>query len=33
MVAALDREHDRPILYQLRYLAELERSLTRGIER
>jgi len=33
MVAALGREQDQPILYQLRYLAELERGLTRGIER
>ena len=33
MVAALGRERDQPILYQLRYLAELERGLSRGIER
>jgi hypothetical protein len=33
MVAALGREQDHPILYQLRYLAELERGLSRGIER
>jgi hypothetical protein len=33
MVAALSREQDQPALYQLRYLAELERGLTRGIER
>ena len=33
MVAALGRDQDQPILYQLRYLAELERGLTRGIER
>ena len=33
MVAALGREQDQPILYQLRYLAELERGLTHRIER
>jgi hypothetical protein len=33
MLAALGREHDLPPLQQLRTLAELERSLIRGIER
>jgi hypothetical protein len=33
MLAALGREQDRPPLQQLRTLAELERSLIRGIER
>jgi hypothetical protein len=33
MLAALAREQDRPPLQQLRRLAELERSLIRGIER
>jgi hypothetical protein len=33
MLAALGRERDLPPLQQLRTLAELERSLIRGIER
>jgi hypothetical protein len=33
MLAALGREQDLPPLQQLRTLAELERSLVRGIER
>jgi hypothetical protein len=33
MLAALGREQDRPPLQQLRHLRELERSLSRGIER
>jgi hypothetical protein len=33
MLAALGREQDAPLLQQLRTLAELERSLIRGIER
>jgi hypothetical protein len=33
MLAALGREQDLPLLQQLRTLAELERSLIRGIER
>jgi hypothetical protein len=33
MLAALGREQDRPSLQQLRTLAELERTLVRGIER
>jgi hypothetical protein len=33
MIAALGREQDLPPLQQLRMLAELERSLVRGIER
>jgi hypothetical protein len=33
MLAALGREQDLPPLQQLRTLAELERSLIRGIER
>ena len=33
MLAALGREHDLPQLQQLRRLRELERSLSRGIER
>jgi hypothetical protein len=33
MVAALGRDDDREILRQLRYLAELERSLARRLER
>jgi len=33
MTASLNREHDRPILLQLRKLRELERGLSREIER